>query len=133
MTHSKALSQYVGGYVFLKKLVKNIKPIAKKKNVSLLILMCSVSIFQVKLFFRLFNRFMPSQPVSDNTNVNMIELGDRLFALTESLSMNEINPDSLTVKERVSKRYLGYLSVGVLSGKSVFFTLNRFRSNFFSG
>ncbi|KAK3770940.1 hypothetical protein RRG08_032874 [Elysia crispata] len=54
------------------------------------------------LFGRLFNRFMPSQPVSDNTNVNMIELGDRLFALTESLSMNEINPDSLTVKERTA-------------------------------
>ena len=33
----------------------------------------------------------------------MMELGDRLFALTESTAINEINPDSLTVKEKVGK------------------------------
>ncbi|RUS90529.1 hypothetical protein EGW08_001706 [Elysia chlorotica] len=52
------------------------------------------------LFRRLFNRFIPSQPVNDNTNVNFIEIGDRIFAMTESPSINEINPDSLTVKQK---------------------------------
>ncbi|GFR91763.1 beta,beta-carotene 9',10'-oxygenase [Elysia marginata] len=53
------------------------------------------------IFGRLFNRFYPSRPPpSDNTNVNLMELGDRLFALTESLAVNEINPDTLTVKEK---------------------------------
>ncbi|KAK3770943.1 hypothetical protein RRG08_032877 [Elysia crispata] len=53
------------------------------------------------IFGRLFNRFIPSQPKpSDNTNVNFMELGDRLFALTESTALNEINANSLTVKKK---------------------------------
>ncbi|KAK3763667.1 hypothetical protein RRG08_051189 [Elysia crispata] len=53
------------------------------------------------IFGRLFNSFLPSSaPASDNTNVNLMEFGDRLFALTESPAINEINPDSLTVKEK---------------------------------
>ncbi|KAK3763666.1 hypothetical protein RRG08_051188 [Elysia crispata] len=62
------------------------------------------------IFGRLFNRFIPSAPrTSDNTNVNMMELGDRLFALTESTAINEINPDSLTVKEKSTMK--DYLAV----------------------
>ncbi|KAK3770944.1 hypothetical protein RRG08_032878 [Elysia crispata] len=62
------------------------------------------------IFSRLFNRFMPSQPEpTDNTNVSVIELGDRLFALTESTAINEINPDSLTVTEK--SRISDYVAV----------------------
>ena len=64
-----------------------------------------LKVFLVKPFFhRLFNNFLPSSaPASDNTNVNLMEFGDRLFALTESPAINEINPDSLTVKEKVDE------------------------------
>ncbi|RUS78822.1 hypothetical protein EGW08_013407, partial [Elysia chlorotica] len=53
------------------------------------------------IFGRLFNRFLPRTPVpSDNTNVNIMGLGDRLFALTESPAINEIDPDSLAVRDK---------------------------------
>ncbi|GFO04849.1 beta,beta-carotene 15,15'-monooxygenase [Plakobranchus ocellatus] len=57
------------------------------------------------IFWRFFNRFVPIPPKQiDNTNVNLVEFGDHLFALTESSLINEIKPDSLSVKEKTDAR-----------------------------
>ncbi|GFO46010.1 beta,beta-carotene 15,15'-monooxygenase [Plakobranchus ocellatus] len=59
------------------------------------------------IFSRLFHKFVPSNLASiDNTLVNIVEFGDRLFAVTESLLLNEVTPDSLKVmgKTQLSKQ-----------------------------
>lgn len=34
---------------------------------------------------------------TDNTSVNIVEFGDRLYALTETPWMNQVDPEKLTV------------------------------------
>lgn len=48
-------------------------------------------------FGRVFSKFAPPGK-SDNTGINIIELGDRLFALSDGVLINEINPETLTVQ-----------------------------------
>ncbi|GFO41131.1 beta,beta-carotene 9',10'-oxygenase [Plakobranchus ocellatus] len=63
------------------------------------------------IFSSFFHKFVPSKPEKiDNTSVNIVEFGDRLFAMAESPLLNEVTPDSLKVKEKVSK--IGQLKEG---------------------
>lgn len=53
------------------------------------------------VFSKFFSYFIPQPPgKSDNTGVNVVEFGDRLFAMTETPSINELTPESLNVKEK---------------------------------
>ncbi|GFO41127.1 retinoid isomerohydrolase, partial [Plakobranchus ocellatus] len=56
----------------------------------------------------LFNKFIPTPPKStDNPNINLMDFGDRLFALTEATFISEVKPDSLSVKDKTDlKDYL---------------------------
>ncbi|GFO41128.1 beta,beta-carotene 15,15'-monooxygenase [Plakobranchus ocellatus] len=50
------------------------------------------------IFGRLFSKFMPARPETvHNTAVNIVEFGDRLFALTETPLINEVASDTLKV------------------------------------
>jgi len=50
------------------------------------------------LFKRTMSHVIPGAPdVTDNTNVNIIEHGERLLALTETPIINEVTPDALSI------------------------------------
>ena len=39
--------------------------------------------------------------VTDNTAINIVEHGDKLYALTDTTTINEIDPDTLLTKSKV--------------------------------
>ncbi|KAK3764874.1 hypothetical protein RRG08_025396 [Elysia crispata] len=55
------------------------------------------------LFSRLLSTFVPARPDKvTNTAVNIVEFGDRMFALSETPVINEVTADTLKVKGKVS-------------------------------
>ncbi|XP_059170498.1 carotenoid-cleaving dioxygenase, mitochondrial-like [Physella acuta] len=65
------------------------------------------------IFSRLFSYFIPRPPAKyDNTAVNIVEFGDRIFALTESTLINEVTLDTLSKKDQIDVRSFVAVHIG---------------------
>ncbi|GFR77790.1 beta,beta-carotene 9',10'-oxygenase, partial [Elysia marginata] len=50
---------------------------------------------------RFFSRVIPTPPnISEKTNINVLEFGDKLFAVADTPLIHEIKPDSMFVKSK---------------------------------
>ncbi|XP_059177760.1 carotenoid-cleaving dioxygenase, mitochondrial-like, partial [Physella acuta] len=65
------------------------------------------------IFSRFFSYFIPQPPAKyDNTAVNIVEFGDRIFALTESTLINEVTLDTLSKKDQIELRKVVAVHIG---------------------
>ena len=68
----------------------------------------------LNIFQRFMSRFY-STSVSDNCNINVCQIGDEFFALTEAPHIRKIDPDTLETLDKVIYLYCTYRSFELFS------------------